>query len=152
MVVLIKKTLNEQIYVLLSVDSQLLLQYLYICIFLKIYLLNCIQTLCHVVITNSYFPSSKTCIVLLIQSIQNLCPSYIRLVQNGLSKSEKWFCPKFENFHIFSSLVAGKCARINMNPSLFQNFDSRPIGLRCVVQYYSIVSKTALRHIFEKSY
>ena len=57
----------------------------------------------------------------------------IRPAKNGVSKSEKWFCPKFENFHIFSSQVAGKCARINMNPSLFQNFDSRPIGLRCVV-------------------
>ena len=57
----------------------------------------------------------------------------IRPAKNGVSKSEKWFCPKLKNFHIFSSQVAGKCARINMNPSLFQNFDSRPIGLRCVV-------------------
>ena len=32
------------------------------------------------------------------------CPT--RPTENGVSKSEKWFCPKFENFTIFSSQVA----------------------------------------------
>ena len=32
--------------------------------------------------------------------------SSVRPTKNGVSKSEKWFCPKFENFTIFSSQVA----------------------------------------------
>ena len=35
-----------------------------------------------------------------------LSSKYTRPTENGVSKSEKWFCLKFENFTIFSSQVA----------------------------------------------